>query len=218
MIKTALIDTFAVAVAYIVMGTAFGILAFFQDFTFLHVLFSAVFVFSGSLQFLLLTLMAANTSIIDILIAATLLNLRHIFYIMSCMRYFRAMNFIKYYAVFALTDESFALLSSKDYDKKTALMILCLNHFYWIFGCVLGYVIASFSKADFSSLSFSQNALFIILAYELCKKSQNKLAITIALCVGILGLFVIAKDLMILVCISTGIAILLIGKKLCLIR
>ena len=218
MIKTALLDTFAVAVAYIVMGIAFGILAFFQDFTFLHVLFSAVFVFSGSLQFLLLTLMAAKSSVIDILIAASLLNLRHIFYIMTCMKYFRTMGFIKYYAVFALTDESFALLSAKNYDNKMALLVLVLNHTYWITGCVLGFLIASFSKADYSSLSFSQNALFIILAYELCKKSKNKLAITIAFCIGILGLFFIPRDYMLLACISSGIVILLIGKKLCLIR
>lgn len=218
MIKSALLDTFAIAVAYIVMGTAFGILAFSQNFSFFEVFCSAFFIFSGSLQFLLLTLIAAKTSIIDILIAASLLNLRHIFYIMSCMKYFRNMGIIKYYAVFALTDESFALLSAKEYDKKTALLILFLNHFYWIFGCILGYLVANFSKADFSSLSFSQNALFIILAYELCKKSKNKFSITIAFCMGIIGIFFIPKEYMLLFCISLGIVILLIGKKLCLIR
>ncbi|WP_267525154.1 AzlC family ABC transporter permease [Campylobacter sp. MG1] len=218
MIKVAFIDTFAIAIAYIVMGVAFGILAFFQNFNFFEILCCAIFVFSGSLQFLLLTLLAENTSLFGILIAASLLNLRHIFYIMSCMRYFRTMKFIKYYAVFALTDESFALLSANNYDNKTAIFILFLNHFYWVLGCVLGFCIASFSSVDYSSLSFSQYALFIILAYELCLKSKNKFAISIAFVIGIIGLFFVPKEFMLLICMTCGICILLIGKKLCLIR
>lgn len=219
MIKSALLDTFAVAIAYVVIGIAFGILAYSNSFSFFEVFFAAVFVFSGSLQFLLLSLFNAKASLIEILIAATLLNLRHFFYILGALKYFRQMGgFVKYYSMFALTDESFALLSAKEYDKNTAILILAFNHFYWIFGCVAGYLIASFAKADYSSLSFSLNALFIVLAYELYIKHKENKVFLISLLIGLIGLFFIDKDYMMLSCILSGIIILIIGKKLCLIR
>ena len=127
MIKQALIDTFAVAVAYIVIGIAFGILAYSNSFSFFEVFVAAVFVFSASLQFLLLSLLGSGASLIEILIASSLLNLRHFFYVLGALKYFRDLCFIKYYAIFTLTDESFALLSAKDYDKKTAVLILTFN-------------------------------------------------------------------------------------------
>lgn len=218
MIKQALIDTFAVAVAYIVIGIAFGILAYSNSFSFFEVFVAAVFVFSASLQFLLLSLLSSGASLIEILIASSLLNLRHFFYVLGALKYFRDLGFIKYYAIFTLTDESFALLSAKDYDKKTAVLILTFNHFYWIFGCIVGYFIASFAKADYSALGFSLNALFIVLAYELYIKHKENKVFFIALTLGLIGLFFIDKQYMMLSCIFSGIFILILGKKLCLIR
>ncbi|MBZ7987732.1 AzlC family ABC transporter permease [Campylobacter canadensis] len=217
-IKIALIDTFGVLIAYVVMGIAFGILAYSNSFSFIEVLFSAVFVFSGSLQFLLLNLLANNAGIFEILLACILINTRHFFYVLGTLNYFKTMGFIKFYAIFALTDESFAILGSKQYSKQIALLILFFNHLYWISGCVLGYLLASVLKSDYSALSFSLNALFIVLAYELYIKNKEKLVFLIAIVISFLGLIFIDKDLMILSCIFSALIILLIGKKLCLIR
>ena len=111
-----------------------------------------------------------------------LLNFRHFFYTLSLLKELKSINFLRHYIIFALTDESFALLSSikekiKNLSRAQRSLIMfevcLLNQIYWVIGSVLGYYFKQGLNIDYSGVEFSLNALFIVLAYELYKQNPN---------------------------------------------
>ena len=97
---------------YIPLWAAFGILAASKDFSLFEILLSSIFIYAGAGQFLLVALVAQNVSFLMIFFTLFLLNFRHFFYTLSLLKELKSINFLRHYIIFALTDESFALLSS----------------------------------------------------------------------------------------------------------
>lgn len=70
---------------------------------------------------------------IDVFLASFLINLRHFFYTLTLLNEIKLLKH-KFYAIFALTDESFAVLKSmkKENDSldERYFWVLFLNHSY----------------------------------------------------------------------------------------
>lgn len=171
--------TIPVLMGYIPLGAAFGILAASKDFSLFEILLSSIFIYAGAGQFLLVALVAQNVSFLMIFFTLFLLNFRHFFYTLSLLKELKSINFLRHYIIFALTDESFALLSSikekiKNLSRAQRSLIMfevcLLNQIYWVIGSVLGYYFKQGLNIDYSGVEFSLNALFIVLAYELYNK------------------------------------------------
>ncbi|HHW4633731.1 TPA: AzlC family ABC transporter permease, partial [Campylobacter coli] len=174
--------TIPVLMGYIPLGAAFGILAASKDFSLFEILLSSIFIYAGAGQFLLVALVAQNVSFLMIFFTLFLLNFRHFFYTLSLLKELKSINFLRHYIIFALTDESFALLSSikekiKNLSRAQRSLIMfevcLLNQIYWVIGSVLGYYFKQGLNIDYSGVEFSLNALFIVLAYELYKQNPN---------------------------------------------
>lgn len=104
--------TLPVAFAYIPLGMALGILAASNDFSYLQILAISFFVYSGSAEFLLVSFIVNNEGLLGIFISLFLVGFRHFFYTISLLKELKALNFLRHYVIFALSDESFALLST----------------------------------------------------------------------------------------------------------
>lgn len=220
--KDLIVLTFPVLMGYIPLGFAFGILAASKDFSLLEILLSSVIVYAGAGQFLLVALVAQNASFLMIFFTLFLLNFRHFFYTLSLLKELKSINFLRHYVIFALTDESFAILSSiKEKIKNLNLMqrslvmfeICLLNHFYWILGSVLGYYFKQGLNIDYSGVEFSLNALFIVLTYELYRQNPNLKILLYSSFLAVFALFYIEKSYMLVFCIFTALIVLIFGKK-----
>ncbi len=144
--------TIPVLMGYIPLGAAFGILAASKDFSLFEILLSSIFIYAGAGQFLLVALVAQNVSFLMIFFTLFLLNFRHFFYTLSLLKELKSINFLRHYIIFALTDESFALLSSikekiKNLSRAQRSLIMfevcLLNQIYWVIGSVLGWKLLS---------------------------------------------------------------------------
>ena len=212
-------DSLPVAIAYVPVSIAFGVLATSGGFSLFESLLSSIFVFSGSMQLILLAMVEAKLGILGIFISAVLINMRHFFYTLTLLPDIKNLPFFyKHYSIFALTDESFAILSSKNMeneaDKKFIYVLICgLNHFYWILGTILGCLLAKFSKIDYSSLSFALTALFTVLAFELFRKTRSNLVLSTAILFGLIGIVIIPKDYMLVSCIFASFLFLLFNRS-----
>ncbi|MBC6712828.1 AzlC family ABC transporter permease [Treponema sp. Marseille-Q3903] len=78
--KFALKHTFPIFVAYIFLGIAFGILMINSGYGTTISLLSSIFVYAGSMQFVMIPLMVSHTSIITLAVMAFFVNARHLFY------------------------------------------------------------------------------------------------------------------------------------------
>lgn len=215
--------TLPVAFAYVPLGVALGILAASSGLKLWQVLALSFFVYSGSAEFLLIAFIAVGEGLFGIFLTLFLLGFRHFFYTLSLLNELKSLNFLRFYVIYALSDESFALLSTHKNDissnasqskKSFHYALLCfLNQSYWIIGCFLGFLLQKRTHIDYSGIEFSLNALFIVLACESFKQNPNKKLLFLALIIGLLGFLFIAKSSMLFICLTLGVIALLLGRR-----
>lgn len=208
--------------SYIPLGFAFGILAASNDLSLLQTAAISFFVYSGSAEFLLVGFISLNESLLGIFVILFLLSFRHFFYTLTLLNELRSLNFLRYYVIFALSDESFALLSTqKGYfarlnkaQKSLASALLCLfNQASWVLGSTLGYLFQKGSKLDFSGVEFSLSALFIVLAYDAYKQNSDLKLLLFALALGVLGLLLAPKSYMLFASLAAAFVFLMLRQK-----
>ena len=124
---------------YIPLGIAFGFLAVQSGHPWWYPVIMSIFVYSGATQFFILGLSAAGMPMATAIIMACLLNLRHSFYGLSLLTKFSGTRWAKPYLIFAITDETFALITSIDEPEpsvRTRLYVLIslLDQLYWVAG------------------------------------------------------------------------------------
>lgn len=215
--------TLPVSFAYIFLGMALGILAASNDFSLVQVLAISFFVYSGSAEFLLIAFIVANESLLGIFSTLFLLGFRHFFYTLSLLNELKSLNFLRHYVIFALSDESFALLSTYKNEflavqskarRSFYCALLCfLNQSYWLLGVSLGFLFQQNINLDYSGIEFTLNALFIVLAYEAFKQNPNLKLLFASLFIGLFGLLFIAKAYMLFVCLGISLVLLLLWRK-----
>ena len=115
LLRTAFLDTVPVLTGYLFLGAGFGILLFEKTG---HSVFwavgMAVFMLAGSGQYLAVSLMADHASLVSAAIATFLLNARHIFYGIFLIEDYRGAGKKKPYMIFALTDETYSLVTQNE--------------------------------------------------------------------------------------------------------
>lgn len=215
--------TLPVMMGYVPLGIALGILAASNGLTFAQSLAISFFVYSGSAEFLLIAFITAHESLVGIFVSLFLLGFRHFFYTLSLLDELRSLNALRYYAIYAMSDESFALLStyksrfgegvSRTHKSLCYAWLCFLNQSYWLIGVCVGFCFQKSFKMDYSGIEFSLNALFIVLAYDAYRQNPNKKLLLFALLIGLCGFLYIDRAYMLFVCLTLAMGILLLGRK-----
>ncbi|MGP1449888.1 MAG: AzlC family ABC transporter permease [Wolinella sp.] len=210
------IKTIPVIMGYLPLGMAFGILYSQLNSPWYYAFIMSIIVYAGAGQFLLVALLAAHAGYIEIAIATFLINLRHIFYGLSIMEELRDFGHRRHYIMFALTDETFAMLKSSDFSKESKeqefFHIALLNHAYWCIGSMLGVFVGAQSGFSWLGVEFSLTALFVVLTLNLLLKAPSKKPFYIALGVGMVALALFPPKYMLILSILLVIAILLLFR------
>jgi 4-azaleucine resistance transporter AzlC len=209
--------TIPVLLGYIPLGMAFGFLLDGAGYHWIYAFLMSLFVYAGSAQFLAVALLAAGAGLTEFIVATLLLNLRHSFYGLSLLEKFSNTGKFKPYLIFALTDETYALLTTAEVPKgeskeKFYFYIAALDHFYWISGSVLGALLGSILNFNLEGMSFVLAALFVVLTIEQYFSSEARFPFIAALCAGALSLVFFSPDNMLLASITLG-TIILIGRE-----
>lgn len=207
--QQSLVKTLPVMLGYIPLGIAFGVLSVQMGFPLWLAPLSSVAIYSGASQFLLLGLLGSGASLNAIFVAIFLLSTRHIFYGLSLLARFKNAGNKKPYLIYALTDETYSLLTSSP-DNASDFKITLLNQTWWCSGTLLGLLIGSLINFDSSGMDFALTALFIVLSVELYQSNKQLKPLCIGLICALLALFTVAKQHMLLVAISASSLVILI--------
>lgn len=192
-IRNAFIDTIPVMTGYLVLGAGFGILMSANGFSFIHSLLMSVFIYAGSLQYLGITLLSSGVSLISIALSSFLVNARHLLYGVSMFSKYRNLGKMKPYMIFALTDETYSLVSNKN-DKDYFLIVSLLDHSYWILGTIFGSLLSNLISFNTEGLDFVLTALFIVIFIEQWLSSKNYYSALSGLLLTTLCLLIFGKD------------------------
>ena len=172
--------TAPVLMGYLAIGMAFGLMLQSIGYNVLWAFFMSLVIYAGSGQYLGVSLLATGASLPQVAFLTLMVNFRHLVYGLSLIEKLRGMGPRKLYVIFALTDETYALLSSakppqgvRDHDFYFAVALL--DHIYWIAGSVLGSLVGAALGMDTTGVDFAMTALFVVIAVGQWKENKRHL-------------------------------------------
>ncbi len=195
-IKAAFPLTVPVMTGYLFMGAAFGILLSSKGYGPVWAFLMALIIYAGSGQFVGVGLLVSGFHPLTAFFMTLVVNARHIFYGISMLERFRDFGRAKWYMIFSLTDETFALLCSAKApagmdEKKFQLAIAVMDQSYWVAGCTAGGVIGALLPTaaggiDYTKgIDFVMTALFVVIFLEQWKRVQNRIPALIGMGVSL---------------------------------
>ena len=171
-----------VAMAYLPAGIAFGVLAQVAGIPIWATIMLSVVLYAGAAQYACLPMLSAGLPIGNIATNIAAINLRHVFYGMPLLQYLPKNKIAKTYCLFALTDETFSVMTSLPNESRQSLIlpISLFNQSWWVLASTIGVMIGSTLNNLIPHLDFALVCLFAILAYEQFQSIKRYFPIGIA--------------------------------------
>lgn len=181
-----------VAMGYLPAGIAFGVLMSAAGLPLWLTLAMSLILYSGAAQYAAIPLLATGAGPSTLALNTLIINLRHVFYGLPLLDSLPLGRLQRAYALFALTDESFSVLTTLPSALQRPLFvpIVFLNQCYWCVASLVGALIGAGLNEAVPHLDFALVCLFLILAYE---QFQSKRAWWP--CILALAAFALAKAL-----------------------
>ena len=174
--------SFPVLLGYLAIGCAFGFLIVDAGYPWWLSPVMSVSMFAGAGQYIAVGLFAAGTTLWEVVLVQLVVNARHIAYGLSMMNRFSGAGRLRWYLIFGLTDETFALLSSLEESKDSRqqagaarfmFLVTLLDHGYWVAGSLIGAVAGSVIPFNTEGIAFALTALFVVLMIEQMRRVRR---------------------------------------------
>ena len=218
MFRKAFPVTVPVLLGYLTIGIAFGLLLRTSGYPWYLAPLMSLLVYAGALQYLAVGLLAANVSIWEAALLALVVNARHIAYGLSLLERYRCRGLRKLYLIFALTDETFALVTSAeppaDLDPTDYFVALSLlDQSYWVAGSLIGALVGGFLPFDMRGLDFALTALFVVLVVEQLKVARSPLPFLVAAVCSVASYFIVGPRNMLVAAVASTLFLLVLLYK-----
>ncbi len=196
----ALVKSIPVMAGYIVLGIGFGILMNDSGFGIGLTFAMSLLIYAGSLQFVGVGLMTGGVSLVTAAATSLIVNARHLFYSISMYtRYKELRKSVRWYTIFALTDETYSLLCDGEVpegdDPDTfRFLVSLMDHFYWVLGSVIGGLLGPHIPFDTAGIDFSMTALFIGSFVAQWQSSKSHISAVVGVAASVVCLLLFGKD------------------------
>lgn len=165
-IKQAFYTSIPVLAGYIVLGIGFGILLRNAGYGVIWAASMSVIIYAGSGQYVGVGLLASGASVLTTMFTTLMVNARHLFYSISMIDKYKNAGKYKPYMIFALTDETYSLLSDGKVPDGVEpelyrFLVSLFDHIYWIAGGVIGNLLGTVLPFSTAGVEFSMTALFV---------------------------------------------------------
>lgn len=135
----------------------------------------SVAVFAGSMELLLVGLIATTAPLVTIAVTTLLVNFRHVFYAFTFPLNVVKRPVARTYSMYALTDEAYAVTAAipKGWTSWRLISMQLAFQGYWFFGGLAGVAIGSFLPVQIEGLEFALCALFVTLTLDACRSKAQ---------------------------------------------
>ena len=217
-VKNAFYTSLPVLVGYLIIGLGFGIVLRDAGYGLGWAIAMSLTIYAGSMQYVGISLIAAPATLLTTFLTTLTVNARHLFYSISLIGKYKNAGKFKPYLIFALTDETYALLSEEHKESEPDqylyfFLVSLFNHIYWILGTILGSVFAAAIPFDTSGINFSMTALFISAYTEQWISRKNRSSAVIGLFVTLIARILFGRDLFLIPSMAIIVIVLLLLRK-----
>jgi 4-azaleucine resistance transporter AzlC len=139
--------------------------------------------FAGSLELLLVGMIASVEPLAAIAVTVFVVNFRHVFYAFSFPRHLVRNRFARLYATYAMIDEAYAVNAALPKSQQSAARLLAMQvacQVYWVGGGLVGVLIASFLPGPIKGLEFALCALFTVLTLDAFRSRREIRSVLLA--------------------------------------
>lgn len=165
----------AAGLGMIPLGIAFGVLVVQSGLPWWVAPALSVFALAGSLELLLVGMIVAVTPLATVALTTLLVNFRHVFYAFTFPVHVVRNPLARFYSVYALIDEAYAVTASTQKGWTAWRLIAMQISFqtYWVGGGLIGVLIVGALPGEIEGLEFALCALFVTLALDACRNRSQ---------------------------------------------
>lgn len=180
LVRAAFIKSLPVMAGYVVLGIGFGILLKKSGYGLLWSFLISFTIYAGSMQYVAVSMLTSEASLISAALTTLMVNARHLFYGISMIEKYKDAGKRKPYLIFSLTDETYSILCGNDYPEGEdrhwySFFVSLFNQCYWVMGSVLGSILGALITFHTAGIEFSMTALFVTVFVEQWLTSKNHL-------------------------------------------
>lgn len=157
------------------LGVAFGLLVIQAGLPWWVAPALSVAVLAGSVELLLVGMIASVTPLATIALTTLLVNFRHAFYAFTFPLDVVKNRFARAYSMYALIDEAYAVTAAKPHGWTSwrLLSVQIAFQTYWVGGGMVGVLIGAILPVRIEGLEFALCALFITLCLDACRTRKQ---------------------------------------------
>ena len=198
-VRTAFWDTLPVMAGYVFLGFGFGILLYQSGYGVLWAIGMSLFIYAGSMQYLTVSLLTGGAGLLTAALTTVVVNARHLFYGISMVDAYKGAERRKPYMIFALTDETYSLVSQNQVPEGISRHSYCFlvslfDHIYWVVGSALGSLTGTLLPINYEGLEFALTALFVTIFVEQWLSTKDHRPALIGVSATVLCLMIFGQD------------------------
>lgn len=192
-LRTAFPLTIPVMAGYLFLGMTYGILMVTSGFPIYYPVLTAIIVYTGSMEFLLVSILLSPFQPLVCFMTALMVGARHLFYGISMLDRYRGTGWKKWYLIYTTSDETFAVNYSAEIPAGTDrgwfyFWVSLLDQGYWVAGAALGALFGSRITFNTKGLDFVMTAMFVTIFMNQWVKDRSRGHLSEY--IGIVGSFV----------------------------
>ena len=220
-LRAAFRDTVPVMTGYLFLGFGFGILLHQRGYGVAWSAAMSLFIYAGSMQYMTVSLLTGGAGLLTAALTTLVVNARHLFYGISMVDAYKGTGRKKPYLIFALTDETYSLVSRQQAPDGVSYHSYCflvslLDQIYWVTGSILGSLAGSLIPINYEGIEFVLTALFVTIFVEQWLSTKNHLPAIVGTAATSACLFLFGKDIFLIpsmVIIALTLALLPSAKR-----
>lgn len=162
-------DSLGVGIGIFPLGVALGILVLQAGLPPWVAPALSIGIFAGSVELLLVSMLAGGVPLITIAVMVFAVNFRHVFYSLSFPMKRVRPGFPRAYSTYALIDEAYAtyvLLPAEQLTSRRIITGQLMMQAYWVAGGLVGLAIANALPAPIEGFEFALAATFTVLTLD----------------------------------------------------
>lgn len=199
-VRIAFLDTLPVMAGYVFLGFGFGILLHESGYGVWWSMAMSLFIYAGSMQYLTVSLLTGGAGLLTAALTTVVVNARHLFYGISMVDAYKGLGCKKPYMIFALTDETYSLVSQNQVPEginrhNYCFLVSLFDHIYWVGGSVLGSLAGTLLPINYEGIEFALTALFITIFTEQWISSKNHIPAIIGVASTLICLLIFGRDI-----------------------
>lgn len=216
-VTAALHTSLPIMVTFVVLGIGYGLLMQKHGFGPVWSLLSGIIIFSGTVQFVSVTMLSSG-SFIMAAVTALMVAARHIFFSISMIGRYSGEGKRKWYLFYALCDETYAMLSKDDdpEDVNTSayrLLVTLFDQSAWVLGSFLGGWLGTLITFNSTGIDFAMTALFTTVFIQQWIDSENHIPAVLGVAATLLCRIIFGREIFLIPAMVIIIAVLTVMRN-----